>query len=118
MRAPRTPGCAEQVLDQLVDLGHGDPVVVRQAAVPFGHDCAEGAEVAPGQQTLRFAHPGALGDDVAGPPAQHGIGELAEVAELAGAERPAEDVGGTLALGPPRGVGRVGEQARGPRCAR
>ena len=104
-------GLREQVLDQLVDRGHGDAVVDRQAAMPLGHEGAEGDQVAPAQEALRLAHPGALGDDVAGPPAQHGIGERAEVAELAGAEGPAEDVGGPFALGAPRGVGRAGEEA-------
>ncbi len=81
--------------------------------MPLGHEGAEGDQVAPSQQSLRLAHPGALGDDVARPPAQHGIGERAEVAELAGAEGPAEDVGGPLALGAPRGVGRAREEAGG-----
>ena len=57
----------------------------------LGHDGAEADEVAPGEQPLGLAHPGALGDDVAGPPAQHGIGQRAQVAELAEAERAPED---------------------------
>ena len=67
-------GLRDQVLDQLVDRRHGDPVVDGQAAVSLGHEGAEGDQVAPAQQSLRLAHPGALGDDVARPPAQHGIG--------------------------------------------
>ena len=69
------------------------------------------AEVAPGQQPLGLAHPGALGDDVTGPPAQHGIGQLAQVAERAQAEGPAEDVRGPLALGPPVAYGVSVEEA-------
>ena len=111
MRAPKHPGLSEQLLDQLVDGRHGDPVVGGQAAMPLGHHGAQPAEVAPGQQTFRFSHPGALGDHVTGPPAQHRIGQRTEVAERAEPERPAEDVRGPLALGAPGGVGAVGEEA-------
>ena len=118
MRAPRTPGWREQLLDQLVDRRHRDLVVGGQAAVALGHDGAEPAQVAPGEQPLGLVHPGALGDDVAGPPAQDGVGQLAEVAERTGAERPPEDVGGPLALGAPGGVGRGRSRGAGSRCAR
>ncbi len=100
-RAPRTPGWSEQVLDQLVDRRHGDQVVAGQAAVALGHDGAQAGEVAPRQQALGLEHAGALGDDVAGAPAQHGVGQGAEVPELAESERPAQDLRGPLALGAP-----------------
>ena len=79
--------------------------------MPFGHHGAQPAEVPPGQQTLRFSHPGALGDHVTGPPAQHRIGQRTEVAERAEPERPAEDVRGPLALGPPGGIRAFAEEA-------
>ena len=111
MRAPRTPGCAEQLLHQVVDRGHRDPVVGGQAAVTLGHDGPEAAEVAPGEESLGLVDAAALGDDVTGAPAQDGIGELAQVAERAGAERPPEDVGCPLALGSPGRVGRGVQEA-------
>ena len=112
MRAPRTPGRPRRCSTSSSIGRQRDPEVGGQAAVPLGHDGAQPAEVAPGQQPLRLSHPGTFGDDVTGPPAQDGIGEPAEVAERAEAERPAQDVRRPLALGAPGGVGSVGEEAR------
>ena len=69
--------------------------------MPLGHDLAEPHEVAAAEQPLGLSHPGAFGDHVAGPPAQHRIGQRAQVTECAEAERAAQDVRGPLALGAP-----------------
>ena len=83
---PEDAGQTEQVLDQVVDDGHGHSVVAGQAAVPLGHDLAEPDEVAPAEQPLGLSHPGAFSDHVTGPPAQHRIGQRAQVAEGAESE--------------------------------
>ena len=99
------------MLDQLIDGGHGDPVVVGQAALSLGHDLAEPDEVAAAEQALGLPHAGAFGDDVTGPPAQHRIGQCAQVAEGAEPEGTPQHVRGPLAFGAPVGVGGGGEQA-------
>ena len=55
---PEDARLGEEVLDQLVDGGHRDPVVAGQAAVALGHDRAEAAQVAPGEQPLGLVAPG------------------------------------------------------------
>ena len=51
---------------------------------------------------------------MAGPPAQDGIGQLAQIAQLEQPERTAQLQGGQVALGPAGGVARVAQLAAGP----
>ena len=78
----------------------------------FRHHLAETDEVAAAHQALGLPHAGALGHDVSGAPAEHGIPKLAQVAEGAASQRAAEDPSRSLALGPPRRVGGRGEDPR------
>ena len=115
--SPRHPGTEDPVLSQevrhqLVHGGHRDLVVAGQTAMAFRHHRAEAHEVAPAHQALGLPHAGALGHDVSGPTAQHGIRQLAQVAEGAPSQRTAEDPGRSFALGPPRRVGGRGEDPR------
>ncbi len=82
---PVDAGGADERIDQLVDDGERDAVVLGQAAVAIGHHGADPGQVAPGQEPLDLAHPGALGDDVARPPAQDRLGQRAQVAQVAAA---------------------------------
>ena len=106
------PGLRQQVLDQLVDRRHGDPVVDRQAAVPLGHEGAEG-DSGCRRPRSRSASRTRAHSVTTWRARRRSTGSTSalEVAELAAAERPAEEVGGPLALGAPRGVGRAREEA-------
>ena len=77
----------------------------------LGHDLAQRGQVAPFQEAFGLEDAGALGHHVAGPAAQHRVGQPAQVAQGAQAERAAELLGGALALGAAGGVGRLDEQA-------
>ena len=80
--------------------------------MPFRHHRAEADQVAAAQQALRLDDAGALRHDVSGASTEHGIGQLAQVAERAPPQRTAEDPRGPFALGAPRGVGGDGEDPR------
>ncbi len=104
-------GLAQQVLDELVDGGDRHQVVGGQAAVTLGHDLAHSAQIAPLEPAFRLEDPGALRDDVPGPPPEHGVGQRAQVAQGTQAERSPELLGRPLALVATGGVGRVGQEA-------
>ena len=104
IRAAEHARLRQQLVDQLVDGGHRDPVVGSQAPVALGHDRPEGDQVPPGEHPLGLSDPGTLGHHVARPPPQHRVAQLAQVAKRAQPERSPEHVRRPLALGPPRGV--------------
>ena len=79
--------------------------------MPLRHDGTHTAQIAVGQHPLDLAHPSALGHHVTGPPAQHGVGQLARSPSSHGAERSAQDVCSPLALGAPGGVRGAGQEA-------
>ncbi len=106
-------GQLDQPVDQLVERGDRNPEVLGQAAVSVGHHCPDCCQIAPAQEPLHLAHPGTLGDDVAGPAAQHRFGQHAQIAELAEPQGAADEVGRPFALGPALGVARRTQLAGG-----